>query len=66
MIIIYFKVTHHEGSVEQWDQVSVRGSSYSLGNGGHVCGDNTMTAGDVKLGSGGINGRYTGQTKVKF
>ena len=54
----------HSGSVEQWSSVSVRGDNLNLGKGGHVCGSDTMSAGEVKLGNGGINGRWEGQTQI--
>ena len=57
------KVKHTNG-VEQWNDVSVSRTSVNLKDGGHVCGDNTMNAGDVRLGAGGINGNWAGQTQV--
>jgi len=57
------KVKHTNG-VEQWNKVSVSGKNLNLNGGGHVCGDNTMSASEVTLGGGGINGNWAGQTQI--
>merc|ERR1711887_82716 len=59
------KVKHHYGSVEQWNKVTLtRNNKLNLKNGGHVCGDDSIGAGEVTLGNGGINGDWTGQSQV--
>jgi len=56
------KVQHASG-FDQWNSVSVRGDKLNLGNAQHLCGD-TLDASDVRLGPGGINGRFQGQTQI--
>jgi hypothetical protein len=51
-------------SVDQWDGVSVRGNKMTLGRGEHLCGSTTTDKADVRLGPGGLNGRWTGQTQI--
>jgi len=52
------------GGVDQWDNFSVRGNKLNLNGAKHVCGDDTTDGSQVKLGAGGLNGRWTGQTRV--
>jgi len=56
------KVQHARG-FDQWNSVSVQGGRLNLGDAQHLCGE-TMSAGDVRLGSGGINGRWEGKTQI--
>jgi len=51
-------------SVDQWSSVQVRGSSYSLNGAKHICGDDTTKASEVSMGSGGLNGRWEGLTRI--
>lgn len=51
-------------SVDQWSSVQVRGSSFSLNGAKHICGDDTTKASEVTMGSGGLNGRWEGLTRI--
>ena len=56
------KVQHANG-FDQWNDVQVRGDQLQLGDAQHLCGA-TLSARDVKMGPGGINGRWEGKTQI--
>jgi len=53
----------HAGGFDQWNSVSVRGNHIKLGEQKNLCGDQ-LNSNQVKLGPGGINGRWQGQTQI--